>query len=152
MDGDVTDKNRLSVVEGLARLLADTYALYIRTQNFHWNVVGPEFYSLHLLFEHQYKELAEAIDEIAERVRALGLYVDASFVGFKRLTAIEDEEKVLTSKEMLHHLFRAHEVVIRHARDLCYSADRARDAATVDLMGRRLNAHEKMAWMLKSQL
>ena len=144
-------KHSQKVSEELAHFLADTYALYLKTQNFHWNVRGAEFYALHLLFEKQYEELAEAIDEIAERIRALGFYVDASFSGFKQLTQIKDEEKVLTAQDMLHHLANAHEVTIRHGRSLLEIAERESDGATVDLLGRRLGAHEKILWMLRSQ-
>jgi starvation-inducible DNA-binding protein len=148
----MTEKNRQQVGDALARLLAETYAIYLKTQHFHWNVTGPEFFSLHLLFEKQYNELAEAIDEIAERIRALGFYVDGTFSGFKELSSIKDDDKVLVSKEMVHKLALGHEVVIRHARQLAALAEREHDPATVDLMGRRLNAHEKFYWMLRSHL
>lgn len=146
----ISEQNRLVISEGLSRLLADTYALYLNTQNFHWNVTGQEFYSLHLLFESQYKEMAEAIDEIAERIRALGFYVDASFSSFKQLTPIKQEGKVLSSKEMLHALIEGHETLIRWGRKVGEIADQELDFATVDMIGRRLGAHEKMAWFLRS--
>lgn len=152
MDTGMTEKNRQQVSEGLSRLLADSYVLYTKTQNFHWNVSGPEFYSLHLLFEKQYQELAEAIDEIAERVRALGFYVEGSLSGFKRAATLKEEEEVLTARDMIQRLVQGHESVIRQARKLAKVAEEEKDPATVDMLGRRLNAHEKMAWMLRSQI
>lgn len=148
----LTDGSRSRVAEDLATLLADTYALYLKTQNFHWNVMGAEFYSLHILFEKQYTELAENIDEVAERIRALGLFVEGSFSAFKERTAIADESKMRGAKEMVAELVRGHEIVIRSARNLSLVAEDEKDAATVDLLGRKLNMHEKMAWMLRSQL
>ena len=148
----LTDESRSRVAEDLATLLADTYALYLKTQNFHWNVMGAEFYSLHILFEKQYTELAENIDEVAERIRALGLFVEGSFSAFKERTAIADESKMRGAKEMVAELVRGHEIVIRSARNLSLVAEDEKDAATVDLLGRKLNMHEKMAWMLRSQL
>jgi len=146
------EMSRSRVAEGLASLLADTYALYLKTQNFHWNVSGHEFFSLHILFEKQYTELSVDIDEVAERIRALGFYVDASFTAFKDLTAVCEEHKVRVAKEMVQELVRAHEIVIRSARNLAEIAEGEKDAATVDLLGRKLNIHEKQAWMLRSQL
>lgn len=146
------EKSRIRISEGLASLLADTYAVYLKTQNFHWNVSGHEFFSLHILFEKQYTELAADIDEVAERIRALGFYVDASFTAFKGLTAVSEEHKVLTAKEMVQELVKAHEIVIRSTRNLSEIAEDEKDAATVDLLGRKLNIHEKQAWMLRSQL
>jgi starvation-inducible DNA-binding protein len=151
MNTGMTDQNRNEIAGSLSRFLADTYAVYLKTQNFHWNLVGPAFYALHLLFEKQYEEMAEAVDEIAERVRALGFYVDASFSGFKELTTIKDEDKVISQVEMIEHLIKAHETLIRHGRNLCALADKERDFGSVDLLGRRLIAHEKMLWMLRSQ-
>ncbi len=148
----IPEQSRIAISEGLSRFLADTYALYLKTQNFHWNVRGPEFYSLHLLFEKQYEELAEAVDEIAERIRALGFYVDASFSGFKDKTSIREETKVLTSKDMLLELIEAHETLIRGVRKVAEIGDNDGDFATVDMIGRRLGAHEKMAWFLRSHV
>lgn len=148
----LSEKNRQEISLGLARLHADTYAIYLKTQNFHWNLTGPEFYSLHVLFEKQYEEMAGAIDEIAERIRALGFYVDGSFAAFKRVTGVKEEDKVLSIKEMLVSLIEAHEVLICHGRKVAEIADQEKDFATVDLIGRRLGSHEKFAWMLRSQL
>jgi starvation-inducible DNA-binding protein len=143
---------RQKISDSLHQLLADTYAVYIKTQNFHWNVVGPDFFSLHLLFEKQYEEMSQALDEIAERMRALGFYVDASFTAFKKMSSVLDENRMLPAKDMLLHLVKAHESVIRHARHLAKEAEEENDQATVDLCARRLGAHEKMAWMLRSHL
>ena len=148
----ITQDARQLLAGALSRLLADTYALYLKTQNFHWNVTAHEFFSYHIMFEKQYEELADAIDEIAERIRALGFYVDASFSAFSQLTQLSQDEKLLTAKDMLQTLLKGHEHVIREARKLSEEAEKGRDAGTVDLMGRRLNVHEKMAWMLRSHL
>lgn len=152
MNTGMSDKNRQEVGDALAYLLADTYAIYLKTQNFHWNLSEAEFYSLHILFEKQYQELAEAIDEIAERIRALGFYVDGSFTGFLKLTSIKDSEQIIPIQEMLLYLLQGHEVIIRHLRQLSTLGEKQNDPATVDLCGRRLNVHEKFAWMLRSQM
>ena len=148
----IVRQGRQEISDGLSRVLADTYALYLKTQNCHWNVRGCEFYSLHLLFESQYKEMAEAVDEIAERIGALGFFVEASFHGFKSKTKIKEEDKVLGAKEMIVSLLEGHELFIREARVLVGIAERDKDAATVDLLSRRLGAHEKMAWFLRNHL
>ena len=148
----ITEANRKKISEGLSGVLADTYALYLKTQNFHWNVQGPQFYALHLLFEKQYQELAEATDEIAERIRALGYHVDASFSSFLRQTAVDEEKKVPGSKAMLQNLVAGHETMIRGSRKVAEMCDKEGDFATVDMLGRRLGAHEKMAWFLRSHL
>jgi starvation-inducible DNA-binding protein len=148
----IQDKHRAIIAEHLNTLLADCYALYLKTQNYHWNVNAKEFFSLHVMFEKQYQDLEEAIDEIAERIRALGFYVDASFAAFKADTRIPDEGKVRTSEEMVKNLLIGHELVAREMRHLSSLAEKEGDFATVDMMGRRLNAHEKTAWMLRSHL
>jgi starvation-inducible DNA-binding protein len=149
---DLSEQTRQVIVEGLSRFLADAYALYVKTQNFHWNVHGPEFYSLHLLFEKQYEEIGEELDEIAERIRALGFFVDASFGAFKKLTLVKDEEKILSVRDMLLNLIAGHEVFIHHGRHVAQLTDQEGDFATVDMLGRMLGAHEKICWMLRSQL
>ena len=148
----LSQNQRSMISEGLAKILADTYALYLKTQNFHWNIQGAEFFALHLLFEKQYEEMAEATDEIAERIRALGLYVDATFTSFARETHLKETHKLLTAKDMLKDLLEGHEVLIRRTRQILDHAEQDKDGATVDLLGRRLGAHEKMAWMLRSHL
>src|SRR5579863_2995432 len=107
----IAEQSKIALSEGLSRVLADTYTIYLKTQNFHWNVRGPEFYALHLLFEKHYQEMAEAVDEIAERIRALGFYVEASFSTFSRLTGIKEEEKVLLAKDMIISLVKGHETL-----------------------------------------
>lgn len=145
-------QSRQTISSGLATLLANTYTIYLTTQNFHWNAAGREFFNYHILFEKQYEELAQAVDEIAERVRALGHYVDGTFAGFQNLATVNQVDKVLNIKEMLHHLIEAHEHLICHARTLAGIADREGDFATVDMIGRRLGSHEKMVWFLRSSL
>jgi starvation-inducible DNA-binding protein len=134
----------------LGRLLADTYALYVKTQGYHWNVVGPEFHSLHLLFEAQYTELALAIDEIAERMRALGAVAPGSLQAFARLSAVEEEDETPDAPQMLLRLIAAHETVVRTAEAVVRRAERAPDPATVDLATQRLAVHEKALWMLRA--
>lgn len=150
MNIGLSRQNRQEICEGLSRYLADVYATYLKTQNFHWNLTGKEFYSLHLLFEKHYEELAGECDEVAERMRALGFYVEASFSAFKEMTTIKDEGQVLTIPEMLTHLIGAHETVCRHGRNILRLAESQQDAGTVDMLGRRVGAHEKMIWMLRS--
>jgi starvation-inducible DNA-binding protein len=152
MNVGLNEPVRLAISEGLSRVLAETYALYLKTQNFHWNVRGPEFYSLHLLFEKQYQELADAVDEIAERIRALGFYVDASLGAFRSKSSIKDEDKVLNFREMLLSLIEGHDTCIRHMRKVAEIADKDMDFATTDMLGRLLGSQEKMAWFLRSQL
>lgn len=148
----IAPPSRAAISEGLSRLLADTYALYLKTQNFHWNVKAADFYALHLLFEKQYEELAEAVDETAERIRALGFYVDASFSAFARLASVKEEAKVLIAKDMLQSLVQGHELLVREARRVSEIAEKDGDFATVDMLGRRMGAHEHMAWFLRSHL
>jgi starvation-inducible DNA-binding protein len=136
----------------LQHLLADTYAIYLKTQNFHWNVKGSHFFSLHLLFEKQYTEMAEAIDEIAERVQALGFYVEASFSLFQKNSCIPEVKKGSTAEKMVEQLLADHEVLIECARKIGELAEKEGDQATVDLIARRLGVHEKFSWFLKSHL
>lgn len=148
----MTKEERANVSGGLAKLLADTYVLYIKTQNFHWNIHGPEFYALHLLAEKQYEEMADAVDEIAERIRALGFFVEASMGSFLKLSSIPEDTQLHTKIKYIEDLIKGHEVVIRDARKLAEQAEKNKDPGTVDLMGRRVLFHEKSAWMLRSQL
>jgi starvation-inducible DNA-binding protein len=144
------DRERLA--EGLNKLLADTYVLYLKTHNFHWNVTGPHFHALHLAFEQQYTELALAVDEIAERIRALGFPAPGTFREFERLASIEEPHGVPTAQEMVRLLLDDQAVVGRRARILLPLAEQADDVATNDLLARRIQVHEKTAWMLRSQL
>jgi len=150
--GDLSFEAREKIFQNLSKLLADSYAVYLKTQVFHWNVTGKEFFSLHLLFEKQYEELASSIDEIAERIRALGYYAEGSFTIFKLMTSIEEEPAELPAHLMLEKLIKGHELIIRHLRLTLSHAEKAGDGASVDLLGRRLISHEKTLWMLKSQL
>ncbi len=149
--GMPTDARQL-VGEKLAHLLADLYIIYVQTQNFHWNLVGKEFYSLHLLLEKQYQDLSLVIDELAERIRALGLHVDGSLAGFQSLSSIREPRLVMPIPDALEHLLTNQEVVVRHARQVGSLADNHADHATVDFIGRLLGLLEKSGWMVRSQL
>ncbi|MBS0615453.1 MAG: DNA starvation/stationary phase protection protein [Verrucomicrobia bacterium] len=148
----ITDSGRKKIAGELQHLLADTYATYLKTQNFHWNLKGPNFYSLHLLFEKQYEEMSGAVDEIAERIQTLGFHVDGSFAGFSKNCCVKDSRKAMPAKKMLQTLIADHEALIRCAREIAGMAEDEKDQATVDLMARRLGVHEKFVWMLRSQL
>jgi starvation-inducible DNA-binding protein len=151
MKSGMTEQGRKKVAEKLRHYLADSYSVYLKTQNFHWNVKGPHFFALHLMFEKQYEEMAAAADEIAERIAALGFYVHASFSDFKKC-CIKEEFKPIPAKKMIEQLVSDHEAVICCARQIAILAEEEKDQATVDLMARRLGSHEKMAWMLRSHL
>lgn len=146
------EDHRHKIADGLSRLLADTYTLYLKTHNFHWNVTGPLFQSLHLTFESQYIELADAVDLIAERVRALGFPAPATYRDFSKLTSIKEPEGVPSANDMVRELVESHEIVIRTARETFSIAEKANDQATVDLLTDRMLTHEKTAWMLRSSL
>lgn len=152
IDIGIPEKERTEIAGGLSKLLADTYTLYLQTHNFHWNVTGPMFQTLHLLFETQYTELWTAIDVIAERIRALGEPVPATYKSFAELASIEEVQGVPKALEMIAVLVRGHEAVIRTARSVASLADDADDEVTEDLMTQRLTVHEKTAWMLRSLL
>jgi starvation-inducible DNA-binding protein len=140
------------VADELTHFLADTYVLYLKTQNFHWNVTGMEFHSLHLMFEEQYKDLADAVDLIAERIRALNSPAPASFSQFLKLTSLKEENSVPTAKEMVKILLKDHETVIHHANTMLAKSQKAHDEGTTDLLIERIRVHEKTAWMLRSHL
>lgn len=140
------------VAEALSRVLADTFTLYLKTHNFHWNVIGPMFHTLHLMFEEQYNELWLAGDAIAERIRALGCIAPGSYREFSKLTYLQEAETVLSAKEMIAELLRDHETCARTARWALSVARTAVDAPTEDLLTQRVMAHEKAAWMLRSML
>jgi starvation-inducible DNA-binding protein len=139
-------------VDGLGGLLADSYTLYLKTHNFHWNVTGPMFNTLHLMFEQQYTELSTAVDEIAERIRALGEFAPGSFAVFGKLTKIEEANGIPKAEEMVRQLVIGHETVVRTAREAFPSAEQAGDQPTCDLLTQRMQVHEKAAWMLRSLL
>ncbi|HSW68711.1 MAG TPA: DNA starvation/stationary phase protection protein [Gammaproteobacteria bacterium] len=138
------------MTEGLSKLLADTYTLYLKTQNFHWNVTGPLFHSLHKMFEEEYIELAAAVDEIAERIRALGANAPASFSDFLKLTSIKEETSTPSAAEMVKKLLADHEAVVEHLHSLMPVAQELSDEATLDLLITRTEVHQKTAWMLRS--
>ncbi|MEM8607408.1 MAG: Dps family protein [Pseudomonadota bacterium] len=148
----IAPDQREHLASELSRLLADSYTLYLKTHNFHWNVTGPMFQTLHLMFEQQYTELALAVDLIAERIRALGLPSPASYAAFGRLSSVADTDGVPKAMDMVRLLVEANETVIRTAREVVTAADSAGDQATADLGTQRLQIHEKTAWMLRSLL
>jgi starvation-inducible DNA-binding protein len=148
----LNDEQRAAIARQLSRLLADSYTLYLKTHNYHWNVTGPQFSSLHLMFEQQYTELATAIDTIAERIRALGIPAPGSYSEFGGLTAIEEAQGGETAEEMVRQLVIGQETLARTAREAFPFADDANDQPTADLLTQRLQVHEKNAWMLRSML
>lgn len=152
IDIGIPDEDRLAIADGLSRLLADTYTLYLKTHNFHWNVTGPLFNTLHLMFETQYTELATAVDEIAERIRALGVAAPGSYAQFAERTSIAEETGVPAAEEMIAQLVRDQEAVARTARGVFPIADEAGDEPTADLLTQRMQIHEKTAWMLRSMI
>jgi len=152
IDIGIDAKDREKVAHALSRLLADTYGLYLKTHNFHWNVEGPMFNTLHLMFMEQYTELWNALDEIAERIRSLGYPAPGSYKAFARLSSIEDTDGVPEALAMVRELVKGHEAVARTARAAFVPAEKASDEVTADLLTQRLQIHEKTAWMLRSLL
>jgi len=152
IDIGIDENNRAAIADGLGHVLADSYALYLKTHNFHWNVTGPMFQTLHTMFEEQYTELATAIDEVAERIRSLGAFAPGSFSTYAELSSIKEEKGVPAAKEMIAQLVSGHETVIKTARSLYPLCDSSSDDATADLLTARIRVHEKTAWMLRSLL
>jgi len=148
----ISQEDRAAVAAELSKLLADSYTLYLKSHNYHWNVTGPMFQTLHLMFETHYNELALAVDEIAERVRALGHVAPATYKAFSRLSSIDEEDAPPKATEMIRKLVDGHETVIATARVALAAAEEANDAASADLATRRIDVHEKTAWMLRSLL
>ncbi len=148
----IAEADRVAIAQGLSRLLADTYTLYLKTHNYHWNVTGPMFNTLHQMFMTQYTELGLAVDEIAERIRALGEFAPGSYRAYSTLTSIQEEEEVPAAEEMLRRLVQGQEAVVRTARELFPTVEEANDQPTADLLTRRMDIHEKTAWMLRSML
>lgn len=146
----IDEKDRKEIVQVLSRLLADTYTLYLKTHNFHWNVTGPMFQTLHLMFETQYNELALAVDSIAERIRALGFPAPGTYVEFIELSSLKEQPGVPAAEQMIRLLVDGHEATIRTARSAFPAAERSNDEATADLLTQRMQVHEKTAWMLRS--
>ncbi|AGW91871.1 MULTISPECIES: Dps family protein [Cupriavidus] len=148
----ISDKDRKKIAEGLSKLLADTYTLYLKTHNFHWNVTGPMFNTLHLMFETQYNELALAVDSIAERIRALGYPAPGTYKEYARLSSIAEEDGVPEATDMIRKLVEGQEAVVRTARSIFPVVDAAGDEPSADLLTQRMQTHEKTAWMLRSML
>ena len=152
IDIGISESSRKTIAEGLSRLLADTYTLYLKTHNFHWNVTGPMFQTLHLMFETQYNELALAVDLIAERIRALGYPAPGTYAEYAKLSSIKEETGVPKAQDMIRLLVQGQEAVVRTARSIFPSAEEANDEPTADLLTQRMQVHEKTAWMLRSLL
>ncbi len=148
----IEEGTRAEIAAGLSRLLADTYTLYLKTHYFHWNVTGPMFQTLHLMFETQYTELALAVDLIAERIRALGFPAPGSYTEYAKLSSIPETTSVPKAEEMIKLLVEGQEAVCRTARSIYVAAEKASDEPTADLLTQRLQMHEKTAWMLRSLL
>jgi starvation-inducible DNA-binding protein len=148
----INETDRTEIAAGLSRLLADSYTLYLQTHNFHWNVTGPMFQTLHVMFELHYTELALAVDAIAERIRALGMHAPGTYGEFVSLSSIKEVPGVPKAREMICLLVSGHEAVVRTARSIYAIAGKASDEASADLLTQRIQLHEKTAWMLRSLL
>jgi starvation-inducible DNA-binding protein len=148
----IDEATRKEIAAGLSRLLADTYTLYLQTHNFHWNVTGPMFSTLHLMFETQYTELALAVDLIAERIRSLGVPAPGTYSEYVKLSSITETAGVPKAEEMIKLLVEGQEAVVRTARSIFPMVDEAHDEPTADLLTQRMQLHEKNAWMLRSLL
>jgi starvation-inducible DNA-binding protein len=148
----IDSNDRQKIAAGLSRLLADTYTLYLKTHNYHWNVTGPRFRDLHLMFEEQYNELALAVDSIAERIRTLGYPAPGTYREFGQLTTIEERSGVPSAEDMVRDLVIAQETVVRTCREILPAAQDANDESTASLVADRMTVHEKTAWMLRSLL
>jgi starvation-inducible DNA-binding protein len=152
IDIGIKEQDRKAIAEGLSRLLADTYTLYLKTHNFHWNVTGPMFQTLHLMFEQQYTELALAVDQIAERIRALGSPAPGTYAEYAKLSSIGETHGVPRAEKMVELLVEGQEAVVRTARSIFPVVEKVNDEATADLLTQRMQLHEKTAWMLRSLL
>ena len=152
IDIGIPTNQRLEIAEGLGRLLADSYVLYLKTHGFHWNVTGPMFSSLHGMFDTQYNELWDSLDEIAERIRALGMPAPFGDSSLTKLTSLQEASSIPAAMDMVQQLMNDHEAVARTARSVFDIADAANDQPTADLLTQRLQVHEKTAWMLRSLL
>jgi starvation-inducible DNA-binding protein len=152
IDIGIPEADRKKVADGLSRVLADTYTLYLKTHYFHWNVTGPMFQTLHLMFETQYNELALAVDAVAERIRSLGHVAPGTYAAYAKLSSIREEDGVPKAQDMIRLLVEGNEAVARTARAVFPAADKAGDESTADLLTQRLQVHEKTAWMLRSLL
>ena len=152
IDIGIREADRDRIAQGLSRLLADTYTLYLKTHNFHWNVTGPMFQTLHLMFETQYNELALAVDLIAERIRALGFPAPVTYAEFTKLSSIKEPKGVPQAEDMIRELVAGQEAVVKTARSVFPLVDKVNDEPSADLLTQRMQVHEKTAWMLRSFL
>ena len=152
IDVGISDGDRKAIAAGLSKFLADTYTLYLKTHNFHWNVTGPMFQTLHLMFETHYNELWLATDLIAERIRTLGAPAPATYAEFSSLSSIKEQQGHVEAEQMIRLLVEGHQAVIRTARSVFPVAEKAQDQVTIDLLTQRMQIHEKTAWMLRSLL
>lgn len=152
IDIGISEQNRKKISEGLSRLLADNYILYLKTHNFHWNVEGPMFNTLHQMFMDQYTELWNSLDLIAERIRALGSYAPGSHKLYSKLSSIPESEETVSAREMIQQLLQGHEAIAKTAGAVFPVAEEGHDEATLDLLTQRLQVHEKTAWKLRSLL
>lgn len=150
IDIGINEPDRIAIAEGLSHLLADSYTLYLQTHNFHWNVTGPQFRELHLMFEEHYTDLAVAVDDIAERIRTLGVPAPGTYKQFAELSAIKEIAGVPSAKEMVGILNQGHEQVVKTSREVLAVAQKANDESTVALVSDRMRVHEKTAWMLRA--
>ncbi len=148
----INAEDRQTIADGLSQLLADSYTLYLKTHNYHWNVEGPLFNTLHLMFEQHYTELATAVDEIAERIRALGVKAPGSYSAYAALTNVAEGTGEESAEDMIRELVKGQETVARTAREAFKAAEAANDEPTADLLTQRMQIHEKNAWMLRSML
>ncbi|MBD3634750.1 MAG: DNA starvation/stationary phase protection protein [Methylophaga sp.] len=150
IDIGINKQDRQDIADGLKRLLADSYTLYLQTHNFHWNVTGPQFRELHLMFEEHYTELAQAVDDIAERIRTLGIAAPGTYKSFAELSSIDEVEGVPGAADMVVTLTHGHEQVVKTCREVLKKAQDADDESTAALVGDRMRVHEKTAWMLRA--
>ena len=152
IDIGINEKDRKEIAGGLSKLLADSYTLYLKTHSFHWNVEGPMFQTLHVMFMTQYTELWNALDIIAERIRALGSYAPGTYAEISKLSSIKESKSVPKANKMIEEVVQGHEQVIKTIRGLFDAAEKAKDQTTMDVLTQRLDIHEKTAWMMRSLL
>jgi starvation-inducible DNA-binding protein len=150
IDIGIKEEDRIKIAEGLKRLLADSYTLYLQSHNFHWNVTGPQFRELHLMFEEHYTELATAVDDVAERIRTLGVAAPGTYKSFTQLSSLQEVEGVPPADKMVEILTQGHQQVVKTCREVLAIAQQANDESTVALVSDRMRIHEKTAWMLRA--
>lgn len=152
IDIGINETDRQNIAEGLKNVLADSYTLYLQTHNFHWNVTGPQFRELHLMFEEHYTELAQAVDDVAERIRTLGVVAPGTYKEFAKLSQVKEVDGVPQASEMVEILTKGHEQVVKTCRDVLKTAQQADDESSAALVSDRMRVHEKTAWMLRATL